>query len=77
MNLFRSEEHVKNWPFYDQISAESIMPLSDWALAFSGPLFRNRMQPDYLSRVKEYGHEMLLSLQRLGKAGPFWTPKQA
>jgi len=74
MNLFRSEEHVKNWPFYDPISAESIMPASDWALVFSGPLFRNRMQPDYLSRIKEYAPEMLLALKRLGKAGAFWTP---
>jgi hypothetical protein len=74
MNLFRSEEHVKNWSLYDSGSAESIMPLSNWALTFSGPLCRNRLEPDYLSRVKEYAAEMLLSLKRLGKAGPFWTP---
>ena len=51
------------------------MPLSNWALAFSGPLFRNRLEQDYLSRVKEYASEMLLSLKKLGKAGPFWTPE--
>jgi hypothetical protein len=50
------------------------MPLSNWALAFSGPLFKNRLEPDYLSRVKEYASEMFLSLKKLGKAGPFWTP---
>jgi hypothetical protein len=75
MNLFRSEEHVKNWSFYDSVSAESIMPLSNWAMAFSGPLCRNRLQPDYLSRVNEYASELLLSLKKLGKAGPFWTPE--
>jgi hypothetical protein len=74
MNLFRSEEHVKNWSSYDSVSAESIMPLSNWALAFSGPLFRNRLQPDYLSRVKEYASELLFSLKKAGKAGPFWIP---
>jgi hypothetical protein len=74
MNLFRSEEHVKTWSLYDSISAESIMPLSNWALAFSGPLFRNRLQPDYLSRVNEYASELFLSLKKLGKAGSFWTP---
>ena len=74
MNLFRSEEHVKNWLQYDPVSAESIMPLSDWALAFSGPLHRNRLEPDYLSHVKEYAPELFLLLQKLGKAGPFWTP---
>jgi hypothetical protein len=75
MNLFRSEEHVKHWSLYDSVSAESVMPLSSWALAFSGPLFRNRLKPDYLSRVKEYASEMVLSLKKLGKAGPFWTPE--
>lgn len=75
MNLFRSEEHVKHWALYESISAESIMPLSNWALAFSGPLFRNRLKPDYLSRVKEYAPELFLSLKEFGKAGPFWTPE--
>jgi len=74
MNLFRSEEHVENWPHYDSVSAESIMPLSNWATAFSGPLFRNRLQPDYLSRVKEYAPVMLSTLGKLGKTGSFWTP---
>ncbi len=75
MNLFRSEEHVKNWALYDSVSAESIMPLANWATAFSGPLFRNRLEPDYLSRVNEYASELLLALKKLGKAGPFWTPE--
>jgi hypothetical protein len=74
MNLFRSEEHVKNWPLYDAVSAESIMPLSNWAMAFSGPLFRNRLEPDYLSRVSEYAPVMLSALGKLGKTGSFWTP---
>jgi hypothetical protein len=72
MNLFRSEEHVKNWSGYDPASAEMIMPLADYALAFSGPLARNRLEPDYLSRVPEYKSELLLTLQKLGKASPFW-----
>ena len=28
MNLFRSEEHVKNWSLYDPVSADAIMPLA-------------------------------------------------
>jgi hypothetical protein len=74
MNLFRSEEHVSNWSLYDSVSAESIMPLSNWAQVFSGPLFRNRLKPDYLSWVKDYVSELFLSLQKFGKTGPFWTP---
>ncbi len=75
MNLFRSEEHVKNWALYDSASAESIMPLANWATVFSGPLCRNRLEPDYLSRMNEYATELLLSLKKLGKSGRFWTPE--
>ena len=65
---------MKNWPAYDPVSAESMMPLSDWATVFSGPAFRNRMQPDYLARLKEYASEMFVALKKLGKEGAFWTP---
>ncbi len=74
MNLFRSEEHVKNWAQYDSVSAESIMPLSNWAQTFSGPLFRNRLKPDYLAHIQEYAGEMILALKKFGKEGAFWTP---
>lgn len=72
MNLFRSEEHVKNWSLYDPVSADAIMPLADWALAFSGPLARNRLDPDYLSRLQEYKSNLFQRLRELGKTGPFW-----
>jgi hypothetical protein len=74
MNLFRSEEHVNCWPHYDPVSAESTMPLSQWALAFSGPLHTRRLEPDYLARVHAYAAEMFALLKKLGKEGPFWTP---
>jgi hypothetical protein len=74
MNLFRSEEHVKHWSLYDPVSADAIMPLADWALVFSGLLARNRLEPDYLSRVQEYRSDLFLALQKLGKTGPFWQP---
>jgi len=75
MNLFRSEEHVKNWPHYDPSSAESIMPLAQWAQAFSGPLHKKRLEPDYFSRGHEYAGQMFSILKDMGKAGPFWTPQ--
>jgi hypothetical protein len=51
------------------------MPLADWALAFSGPLHRKRLEPNYLSRIKEYASELFLLLEKLGKSGAFWTPE--
>jgi hypothetical protein len=75
MNLFQSEEHVKNWPHYDPVSAQSIMPVLNWAEVFSGPLFRNRLHADYLSRIEEYAPQVFSALQKFGKTGAFWTPQ--
>jgi hypothetical protein len=72
MNLFRSEEHVKSWSLYDPVSADAIMPLAEWALGFSGPLQRQRLEPDYLARVEEYKSELFLTWQKLIKPGSFW-----
>ena len=47
------------------------MPLADWALVFSGRRSRNRLEPDYLSRIDEYRHMRLRALQELGLTGPF------
>ena len=75
MNLFRSEEHVKNWSLYDPISEESIMPLANSALAFSGPMCRDRLGPDILSRRSEYLAELFSALRKMGREGPFWQPE--
>ena len=72
MNLFRSEEHVKNWSSYDPISEEAIMPLADWAMALGGPGFRNRMEPGFVSRNDEYWADFSRRLAKLGKKGWIW-----
>ena len=73
MNLFRSEEHVKNWSLYDPISEEAIMPLVDWDWVFRvyTPYL---LEPDCLSRMEEYLGNYFARLQELGKTGSFWTP---
>jgi len=50
------------------------MPLADWATAFSGPMCRERLAPDILSRRSDYLSELLSALEKLGRAGSFWTP---
>lgn len=72
MNLFRSEEHVKKWPLYLRMAEDYIMPVSDWAQVFSGPLFRRRLEPDYLAKSDEYFEEYQSSLREFGKQSPFW-----
>jgi hypothetical protein len=73
MNLFRSEEHVRNWSLYDPISEEAIMPLADWDCVLSA-LSHGFLEPDRLSHMEEYMGDYFARLQELGKTGSFWTP---
>ena len=49
MNLFRSEEHARNWQGFDEAMAASLMPVSEWADLFANPFFRERGRADYIS----------------------------
>ena len=72
MNLFRSEEHVRNWSLYDSESADGIMPLRDYATLFGTGLFRQRLEPDYVLRLPQLAIEWMAALAKLGKTRPFW-----
>ena len=74
MNLFRSEEHVRNWSKFDQASEEGIISLDDLVKIFSCELFRRRLEPDYFSRRSEYRVELTKMLAEIGKTRPFWSP---
>jgi hypothetical protein len=72
MNLFRSEEHVRNWARFDPGTTEGIIPLLDLVKLFSGPYFRRRMDLNWVSKSREYAREMVASMAGIGKTGPFW-----
>jgi hypothetical protein len=72
MNLFRSEEHIRNWAQFDPTTEEGIIPLPDLVKLFSGNFFRRRMDPDWVSRSREYAREMVGTMKEIGKTGPFW-----
>ncbi len=72
MNLFRSEDHVRNWASYKKDTDEGITPLPDLLKLFSGQYFRRRMDGDYVSRMFEYAGEMIKIMKEIGKTGPFW-----
>jgi hypothetical protein len=74
MNLFRSEEHVRNSSEFDPATADGIIPLSDLFTLFSGKFFRRRLDDDWLARCMEYFVEVLGTLQEIGKTGPYWKP---
>jgi two-component SAPR family response regulator len=72
MNLFQSEEHVRNWAGFDPATAEGIVSLQDLVKLFSGPYFRRRMDLDWVSKSREYAREMVATMAGIGKTGPFW-----
>ncbi len=51
MNLFRSEEHARNWDGFEENMAGALLPVSEWADIFSNPFFRERGRGDYLSWI--------------------------
>ena len=72
MNLFRSEEHIRNWAGFDPATEEGIISLPDLVKLFSGNYFRRRLDLDWVSRSREYGREMVAIFAQIGKTGPFW-----
>jgi hypothetical protein len=49
MDLFRSEEHVRNWASFAEDSDEGMTPLPDMVTLFSGPYFKQRLDQYYVS----------------------------
>ena len=72
MNLFRSEEHIRNWAQFEPGTEEGIVALDDLVKLFSGKFFRKRLDSDWVSHRREYAKDMLAALNELGKTGPFW-----
>jgi hypothetical protein len=73
MNLFRSEEHVKNWSGFKAGTEEGINPLSNVVGLFSLKFFTKRLDADYVSRMGEYMAELTGVLKKMGS---FWLPPE-
>jgi hypothetical protein len=75
MNLFRSEEHVRNWSGFKSGTEEGIVELSVLVKLFSVETFTRRLDPDYVSRIKEYRDARNTAWGEIMKMRPFWSPK--
>ncbi len=69
MNLFRSEEHARNWSGFKQDTEEGIISLGDLVKLFSGNYFRRRLDADWVSCSREYAIELG---KEFNKRSPFW-----
>jgi len=72
MNFFQSEEHIRHWVDFDPATEDGIIPLNDLLRLFSCEYFKRRMEPDYFSKRLGYRTEILSTLKKIGKTGPFW-----
>ncbi|MCZ6873579.1 MAG: hypothetical protein O7G88_08630 [bacterium] len=52
MNLFRSEEHARQWALYDAAYDANLQSLAAYMERFSGERFRARIRPDYISWLR-------------------------
>jgi hypothetical protein len=74
MNLFRSEEHVRNWSGFKAGTEEGMNKVSDIAGLFSGIFFTKRLDPDYVSHMQDYLMELIGGMKDMGS---FWQmPEQ-
>ena len=69
MNLFRSEEHVRNWSGFKADTEEGMNPLSGILKLFSGSFFTRRLNPDYHSHMRDYMMELIGVLKGMSA---FW-----
>lgn len=74
MNLFRSEEHVYHWSGFKAETKQGIVHLSEMVQLFSNKFFKRRLDPDYVSRMKDYERELFRMLTEIGKTRAFWSP---
>jgi len=74
MNLFRSEEHIRNWARYDPAAGQGILPLENIVNVFSGKFMQKRLDPDYASHALEYFGETLSVISEIAKTRSFWMP---
>jgi len=64
MNLFRSEEHARNWDGFEAAMERTLLPVSRWAEIFSNPFFRERGRSDYISFTRsEAGQAAFVALR--------------
>ena len=74
MNLFRSEEHIRNWVGFKVGTEEGINKLADVAGLFSINFFTKRLDADYASNMQEYLMELIEAVKGLGS---FWQPPES
>ena len=72
MNFFRSEDHLRNWPGYDEKLNGGKIGLDSLIQLVGQPYFTNRGGQDYVSHFSEYMASLVAELDNLPDAGDFF-----
>ena len=72
MNLFRSEEHAKNWSGYAPAAEGGLLTLEGLMEMLSSDLFRYRMNGEYVSNMAEYRKDFMARIKKVTSDHPFW-----
>ena len=72
MNLFRSEEHARNWHGFRPEAEGGLLTLAQMMEAFSAPMFRERGGAHYITRYPELRPGFVAGLKEITKDSPFW-----
>ena len=63
MNLFRSEEHARNWSEFKPYYLEMLKPLSYWLERFSSEMMRSRGRQDFKCSIRLFTKSCEASLR--------------
>ena len=72
MNLFRSEEHVRNWSKFRDEAIDGTVSLAQAAEMSAAGLYRERLSPDYLARRPDLAKGFVETFEAIDKTGPYW-----
>ncbi len=74
MNLFRSEEHIKNWSGYKEGTDEAILSVDDLMAIFQTPRHRAKLNGHYVSSASEYAALFFEKINKVTGNASFWQP---
>ena len=74
MNLFRSEEHARNWSGFKAGTDEGILPVLDILAILSTPRHSKKLSGKYVSLAPDYAPEFFERLKEVTDDALFWNP---
>jgi len=72
MNLFRSEEHARNWHGFAPEAEGGLLSLSSMMTLFSADQFRERLNGHYVSSRASYRPQFMELIRQVTHDHPFW-----